>query len=265
MKKSVLVTGACGGMGRATCERLTKEGYDVWGTDVLPCEEALPWHYLRADVTDEKQVEELAARLKEEAGALFAVVHMAGIYELDSLVEMDEEKFTRVFDVNLFGVYRINRAVLPLMGRGGRIVITTSELAPLDPLPFTGIYGISKTALEKYAYSLRMETQLLGISVSVLRPGAVNTGLLSVSTQKLERFCENTVYYRCNAARFKGIVDSVEAKNVPPERVAALAEKALRKKHPKYIYNLNRNVLLRLLHILPASWQTKIIALVLKA
>lgn len=262
--KNVLVTGAGGGMGRATCEQLTKEGYRVWGMDVVPCTEELPWRYLCVDVTDEEQVERAAEQIRQEAGELYAVVHMAGIYELDSLVEMDEKKFTRVFDVNLFGVYRINRAFLPLIGRGGRIVITTSELAPLDPLPFTGIYGISKTALEKYAYSLRMELQLLGISVSVLRPGAVNTGLLSVSTQKLDLFCENTSLYRCNAERFKKIVDSVEAKNVPPARVAALAGRALRVKKPKYVYNLNRNPLLLLLNALPPSWQTKIIGLILR-
>lgn len=62
-----------------------------------------------------------------------------------------------------------------MLANGGRIVITSSELAPLDPLPFTGLYAITKSAVEKYAYSLRMELSLHGISVSVIRPGAVNT------------------------------------------------------------------------------------------
>ena len=62
---------------------------------------------------------------------------------------------------------------------------------------------ISKAALEKYAFSLRMEMQLTGHSVSVIRPGAVKTGLLAVSTEGLERFCQNTKLYPCNAARFR--------------------------------------------------------------
>lgn len=264
MEKNVLVTGAGGGMGRAVCEKLTKEGYHVWGIDLLPPEEGLSWRYLCVDVTDPHRVEEAAEFVRKEAGTLYAIVHTAGIYELDSLVEMSEERFIRTFDVNLFGVYRVNKAFLPFLQPSGRIVITTSELAPLDPLPFTGIYGISKTALEKYAYSLRMELQLLGHFVSVIRPRAVKTGLLSVSTKKLEIFCGNTTRYRCNAERFKRIVDSVEAKNVPPERVAGLVDKALGAKRPKYVYNLNRNPLLRLLNALPASWQTSIIGRILK-
>ena len=142
--------------------------------------------------------------------------------------------------------------------------MTTSELAPLAPLPFTGLYAVTKGALEKYAESLRMETALLGIEVSILRPGAVNTGLLNVSTSALDRFCENTKLYSCNAERFKKIVDSVEAKNVSSEKVAKLALKAMEKQRPKYVYNLNRNPLLRLLNVLPRRLQVFIIKTILK-
>ena len=73
----------------------------------------------------------------------------------------------------------------------------------LDPLPFTGIYAVTKAALDKYAYSLRMELQLLGIGVSVLRAGAVDTGMLGASTDALDRFYDSTRLYTCNAERFK--------------------------------------------------------------
>ena len=132
--------------------------------------------------------------------------------------EIDEEKFLRAFDVNVFGAYRINKYFLPLL-KNGRIVIVTSELAPLEPLPFTGIYAVTKSTLDKYAYSLRMELQLLGIKVSVLRPGAVETKLLEDSTTELDKFCESTQLYSCNAERFKRIVDSVEARSVKPEKI----------------------------------------------
>ena len=90
---------------------------------------------------------------------------------LDSLIEMSDSDFERIFKINLFGAFYINKTFMPLLKRGGRIIMTTSELAPLDPLPFTGIYAITKSALDKYAYSLRMELQLLGICVSVIRAG----------------------------------------------------------------------------------------------
>ena len=137
-------------------------------------------------------------------------------------------------------------------------------MAPLDPLPFTGVYAVSKAALDKYAYSLRMEMQLLGVSVSVLRAGAVKTNMLGASTSALERFCDKTELYKCNAARFRKIVDGVEAKSVPPEKIAAKTLKILAKKRPSFAYSINRNALLLMLNALPKGWQTSIIRKILK-
>ena len=183
---------------------------------------------------------------------------------LDSLVEMSDEDFCRIFDVNLRGVFLINKVFLPLLKEGGHILITTSELAPLDPLPFTGIYAVTKGALDKYAYSLRMELQLLGISVSVLRAGAVDTGMLGVSTDALDRFCENTELYTCNADRFKRIVNRVEARHISPERIATKALSILEKKSPAFAYSINRNPLLLLLNALPKRMQLWAIRMVLR-
>jgi short-subunit dehydrogenase len=151
-----------------------------------------------------------------------------------------------------------------MLEQGGRIIITSSELAPLDPLPFTGLYGVTKSAVEKYAFSLRMELNLLGYRVSLLRPGAVRTGMIGVSTDRLTEFCEGTSLYSCNARRFRKIVDSVETKNIPPEKIAKRISLILKAKNPKYVYNVNRNLLLRLLSALPDRIQTGIIALILK-
>ena len=188
---------------------------------------------------------------------------MAGLYDLNSLVEMSEEDFVRIFNVNLFSVYRMNKIFLPILKKGGRILITSSELAPLDPLPFTGIYGITKTAVEQYAFSLRKELQLLDIKVIVIRPGAVDTGLLNVSTKRLDDFCSSTKLYTYNAERFKRIVDRVEAKKIPPERIASLAVKAVSLRRPRLIYKINRNPLLLLMNILPDSLQDKILKMIL--
>ena len=109
-----------------------------------------------------------------------------------------------------------------------------------------------------------MELQLLGISVIVFRPGAVETELLGVSTRALDRFCENTKLYSCNAERFKRVVNGVEARKVPPERVAKKALKIAQKKCPKYVYTLNRNPLLLILNALPKRCQTSIIKRILR-
>ena len=263
--KKVLVTGATGGMGAAICKLLIKNGYKVYGIDYRECQEIDGLNFYACDVTDTDAIEDVFEKIKDDTEKLDAIIHTAGIYDLDSLVEMDEKRFKRIFDINVFGVYRINKAFMPLLSKGSRIIITSSELAPLDPLPFTGIYGITKTTLEKYAFSLRMETNLLEIPVSIIRPGAVNTGLLNVSTDALDKFVENTKLYKCNATRFKGIVDSVESKHVPAEVIGEIVLKALTDKTPKYIYNVNRNPLLRLLNALPQKMQVFAIGLILKS
>lgn len=258
-----LITGAGGGMGRALCRLLSERGHRVWGLDRAPQEKPEGWKYIRADVTDGESLRAAFEQVSSEAGGLAGIVHTAGVYDLNSLVEMQEADFLRDFDVNLNGVFRVNRLFLPLLEKG-RIVIVTSELAPLHPLPFTGVYAVTKAALDKYAAALRMELQLLGHQVIVVRPGAVKTDMLSVSTDKLARFCAETALYGVNAGRFKRIVERVEARSVPPEKLAAVIAGALTARRPRLVYYVNRNPLLLLLNALPARTQLRIIKKILE-
>ena len=262
--KYILLTGAYGGMGRKTAEALKSQGFIVIAMDKTvgaPENNIIP---LQADITDADSVKCAFEKVRTLTDELYAIIHFAGIYMLDSLVEVGEESFAGAFRVNLFGTFLVNKTFMPLMKNGSRIVIMTSELAPLDPLPFTGIYAVTKGALDKYAYSLRMELQLLGICVSVIRAGAVSTGMLNVSTESLESFCENTKVYSCNAKRFKNIVESVEARSIPPEKIAQKTLKILNAKNPRFAYSINRNPLLLLLNALPKRFQLWAIKQVLK-
>lgn len=262
--KYILVTGAYGGIGQKTVRHLKEQGFGVFALDknVGDAEEqVIP---LQADITDQESVLCAFEKAKAITDELYAIVHFAGIYMLDSLVEMEREAFERAFQVNLFGAFLMNKTFLPLLKRGSKIIMMTSELAPLDPLPFTGIYAVTKGALDRYAYSLRMELQLQGIPVCVIRAGAVDTGMLDVSTGALERFCADTKLYSCNAKRFKNIVDRVEARCIPPEAIAIKTEKILKKKRPKFAYSVNRNPLLLLLNAMPKRFQLWVIRLVLK-
>lgn len=262
--KSVLITGAYGGMGHAATELLAKQGFRVFAMDLhvgAPAENVIP---IQADITQEESLRKAFSQVKQSTQQLYAIVHFAGIYMLDSLVEMENDQFRRIMDVNLRGAYLVNKLFLPLLQPGSRIVMTTSELAPLDPLPFTGIYAVSKAALDKYAYSLAMELQLLNIRVSVLRAGAVQTNMLGVSTTALDRFCEKTKLYSCNATRFRKIVQRVEARCIPTEKLAQKVLAILCKRKPGFAYTINRNPLLLLLHLLPKRLQLSIIKKILQ-
>ena len=262
--KYIIVTGAYGGMGRKTVDLLKKQGFCVIAMDktIGAAEENVI--ALQVDISDAESVKCAFEKVKQVTDEIYAIVHLAGIYLLDSLVEIGSDRFAHAFQVNLFGAFLVNQTFLPLLKSGSRIVIMTSELAPLDPLPFTGIYAVTKGALDKYAYSLRMELQLLGIYVSVIRAGAVDTGMLSVSTDALDRFCAETKLYSCNAERFKNIVASVEANRVPPEKIAQKIRTILKKKNPKFAYPINRNPLLLILNALPKRLQFRIIKRILK-
>ena len=262
--KTILITGAAGGMGRATVDLFVAQGYQVFALDRVAIDQTEKVTPIVADLTDETSVQKAVVSVAQVAQELDAIIHFAGVYMLESLIEMPTEAYDRIFDINVRGVYLVNKYFFPFLKEGSRIVITTSELAPLDPLPFTGIYAITKTALDKYAYSLAMELQLQGIKVSVLRAGAVETGMLGASTTALDRFCENTVLYSCNAKRFKGIVESVEARCIPPAKIAEKCARILKKRSPKFAYSINRNPLLLLLNILPRRFQLWVITQILR-
>ena len=264
MKPYVLVTGAYGGMGKATVNALKDAGFSVFALDrtVGAGEEGI--FPIEADITNEASVVAAFDKVSAITDELYAIIHFAGIYMLDSLVEMQSADFEKIFKINLGGVFLINRTFVSLLTEGSRVVITTSELAPLDPLPFTGVYAVSKAALDKYAYSLRMELQLKEIAVSVLRAGAVSTGMLGVSTDALDSFCKKTEMYTCNAERFKQIVDSVEARSIKPEKVAKKVMRMLKKRTIRFSYSINRNPLLLLLNALPKRMQLWVIKQILK-
>ena len=262
--KYIVLTGSCGGMGLATVKKLVANGYYVFGLDINENKEEINnFRYIKTDLRNLDSLSNAFNEIKKVTKEIDAIISMAGIYDLNSLIEMSEEDFIRIFDINVFAIYRVNKAFTPLLKEKGKVIIVSSELAPLDPLPFTGIYGITKSTIEKYAYSLRMELQLLNKQVVVIRPGAVDTSLLDVSTIKMNKFTESTELYKYNATRFQDVVNKVEAKKISVDKIADLTFKILNKKNPKYVYKINRNKGLLLLNILPKRLQNYIIKRIL--
>lgn len=261
--KYIIITGAYGGMGKSTIELFSNNGYFVFALDKNIGESKTNILPIAVDITNIESVNNAYDIIKTYTDKLDGIIHFAGLYMLNSLIEIDENKFKKIIDVNLYGVYLINKTFFNILNKNSKIIITTSELATLNPLPFTGIYAISKISLDNYAYSLRMELQLLGINVSVIRAGAVQTNLLNTSTSELENFTNNTFLYDYNANRFKNIVSNVESKCISPNKIALLSYKIFCKKHPKFAYSINRNILLKLLNILPTNLQFYVIKKIL--
>lgn len=265
--KRVVVTGAAGGMGRAVAEKLADNGYYVYACDIKnnPIEKENICQ-LQVDVCNQESIDCAFGKISAETDSLDAVINFAGIIMMNSLVEISEDDFTKIFNVNVFGTYRMNKTFLPLLLKNkGRIIVTTSELAPNKIIPFNSIYSISKKALDAYAEGLRMELALLGIPVITLRPGAVSTDMLSSSENAVDGLVNGTTLYRNNTKKFKKIVATQQGKAIPACKIADIVLKILKKKRiKKYVYTKNASLKLKLLNCVPDRAQVKIYKALLK-
>ena len=263
--KDVLITGGASGMGRATALKLAQNGYRVFSCDINEAENVPGVVQLKVDVRDTKSIENALQKVREYTDKLDAVISFAGIIMMNSLIEIEEEEFIKIFDINLFGVYRINKIFFPLVQKGqGKVIITTSELAENKVLPFNAIYAITKKALDAYAQGLTMELGLLGIPVVTLRPGAVKTPILDDSNKEMNKMNEKTVLYSEMINNFKHIVDKEQGGSVPPEEIADLVLQILSKKNTKLVYTKNVSAKLKMLNLVPGKMQIKILKSMLK-
>ena len=264
--KYALITGGASGMGRETALTLANNGYTIFSCDIkLNPEKHENIIQIETDVTSIKSVQNAYKQVLKVTNKLDAVINFAGIILMNSLIEISEEEFVKIFNINLFGAYRINKTFFPLIKEGnGKIIITTSELAENKVLPFNAIYAISKKALDAYAQGLTMELGLLNIPVITLRPGAVKTPIINDSSNQMNNLNNNTLLYKNTISKFKHIVDKEHGKGIKPEKIAKLVLKILSKKKPKTIYKKNISKKLKLLNVLPLKTQIKLLKFILK-
>ena len=263
--KSVVITGSASGMGRATAELLSNSGFKVFGLDIVRTDELKNVEQIVCDVTSIESVENAFKVVSSKVDSIDAIINFAGIIMMNSLVEISEEEFLKIFNINVFGVYRVNKTFLPLLlNNRGKIIITTSEVAENKILPFNGIYGITKKALDAYAEGLTHELGLLGVKVIRIRPGAVKTNILNHSSNSMERMLDNTVLYKDISRKFKKIVDSEQGASIPAEKIAKIVLKILLKKKTKLVYRKNISLKLKLLNMLSTKTQLAVYKKLLK-
>lgn len=176
-----IVTGASGGIGKATAQALVKAGYRVFGTSRQRAQ-PMPGgvEAIACDVTSDTSVDAAVQAVLEAAGRIDLLVNNAGIGLLGAAEESSLEQAKSLFDVNLFGVIRVTRAVLPAMRRqkAGRIVNISSVMG-LIPAPYMALYSASKHALEGYSESLDHELRHAGVRVTLVEPAYTQTSFES--------------------------------------------------------------------------------------
>ncbi len=267
--RSVLVTGASTGIGRATTAALVAARFHVWATVRRPVDaESLRAEHgdavttLVMDVTDEAAVRDAGERVVA-SGPLFALVNNAGAALPGPLEHLPLDVFRRQLEVNLVGQLAVTQAVLPALrasrdlGQDARIVMIGSIGGRIAG-PMLGAYNAAKFGLVGLCGSLRAELAPSGIRVVLVEPGRVATPIWSRGEAAGQVVSDGMPPEAL--ARYRGQIDDAVANarrsavhGAPPERVAAVVVRALldRDPAPRCVVGRDARVAAALVRALP--------------
>ena len=174
-----LVTGASSGIGRAAARALAEAGFEVAGTSrntakVTPADGV---RFLDLDVASDASVHAAVGQVIERSGRIDVLVNNAGLGAAGAAEESSVAQDQRVFDVNVFGVIRMTKAVLPHMrARGSGRIINISSVLGFVPAPYMASYAAAKHAIEGYSESVDHEVREHGVRVLLVEPAYTKTG-----------------------------------------------------------------------------------------
>ncbi|TFG05613.1 MAG: SDR family oxidoreductase [Promethearchaeota archaeon] len=256
----VLITGASSGIGRACAEYLASNGFKVYAGarkqhDIKELSNIENINALEIDVTKQDTIERAIEYIRNQKTGLCALINNAGIARAGPLMELPVDELHEQFDVNLFGIHRITKAVFPfLLQSKGKIIMMSSD-SGFFATPFFGPYCSSKFALEGYSDSLRRELLIFDVNVVIIEPGRVKTSIWDKGEELFK-----SLISRLKGSIFETIAKEVgeyairkgKTEGLNPKEVAKLVYKILLVKEPKTRYLIAPDKLrYRLIKILP--------------
>lgn len=224
-----LVTGCSSGIGRATALALATAGASVIATarggDSIAGLAAHGLDVAELDVTDDATVR----RVVTASEPLDIVVNNAG-YGLDGAIEeVADDELLAQYDTNVFGVWRVCRAVLPGMRQRGRgAIVNVSSFGGQAPFPGIGAYRSSKFAVEGLTWTLHLEVAHFGIRVLSVQPGLVETDFGTRSFKRARAIGPESPYEAMRVAAVPAY-DRMSPTGLSPEAVADAITAELRK------------------------------------
>lgn len=233
MKHKILVTGASGAFGSLACIQLAEKGHQVVGTmrSILGKNEAIAIDLkskgvslVEMDLTNENSVNTGVLSAIEQMDGLDTVFNNAGIGANGILECFTSSDLQKMFDVNVFGVQRLMRAVLPYLKHQGKgTIIHTSSCIGRVTTPFLASYSASKYALESLAEGYRAELSGLGIESCIIEPGGFPTGFMGgmitpSDTERLSQYGEMGSLPETSLNGYVAYLESIPEQR--PERVA---------------------------------------------
>jgi len=188
-QKAVLVTGASTGIGRNIAERLASEGYFVYAgarkeRDIAALSAIDNIQGVRLDVTIQADIDAAVDTVRAGNRGLHGIVNNAGVVVMGLLAETAESELDFVFDVNVYGPYRIVRAFAPMIIESKGRISNISSMAGISSPPAHGVYSMSKHAIEAFSDSLVFEMGTVGVRVSAIEPGPYKSSAVASNCQR---------------------------------------------------------------------------------
>ena len=180
-KKVILITGASSGMGKVTAIDLIQAGHTVYAAarsiDKMQDIEELGGHIIKLDISERGEASAAVEKVLSEQGRIDVLWNNAGYGLYGPVEEIDLDTARYQFEVNLFGLAEMTKAVLPTMRKHeSGLIINTSSMGGKVYTPLGAWYHATKHALEGWSDCLRLEVRKFGIKVVVLQPGLIETG-----------------------------------------------------------------------------------------
>jgi short-subunit dehydrogenase len=242
MRKTVLITGASSGIGKATTQKLIDDGYCVYASarsiDKLKPLAANGARIVELDVTQDESMQSGVDRIIHESGRLDILINNAGYGSYGALEDVSIEEARHQFEVNVFGLGRLTQLVLPYMREQacGKIINISSVGGKIYE-PLGSWYHASKFAVEGLSDCLRLELRPFGIDVIIVEPGPIRTEWGSIAIEKLMQMSGHTAYAAEAQTGAKLLALSNDKKIASePEVIANTISKAIRAKHPRARY-----------------------------
>ena len=240
-QKVVLITGTAYGIGKSTAELLIDKGHIVYGGDIL-VEENLYLNdiggtALEMDVTNQEHIDKAINQIISEQGRVDVLVNNAGLGVYGAIEDVSMEDIYYQYDVNLFGLARVTKAVLPYMReKESGLIINISSVLGETYGPLAGWYLSTKHALEGWSDALRVELKEFDIDVVVVQPGAINTNFSNVTKTYIDKYRENSAYQHLYGEPITDTGNDVLSNQSDPIVIAKVINKAMNARNPKTRY-----------------------------
>ena len=243
-QKAVLVTGASTGIGRNIAEKLAADGHFVYAgarkaDDIAALSAIDNVQGVRLDVTFQEEIDAAVQLVADGGRGLYAVVNNAGVNVVGPLIEIEEAELDFLFDVNIYGPYRITKSFAPMIIESKGRIVNISSISGTLSGPLYGIYSMSKHALEAYTDSLAWEMEALDVKVIGVEPGNFKSKIGDTRCERLlaQGYSAQGSYFEDRVSRMlDNCKNRPENTGAEPDAVSAAVAHALFDAKPKQHY-----------------------------